>query len=194
MKNLLSLLIACSVVSANAATLQYSVFLDGPSEPSASLGTGNGSLTYDNVSHTLELQVTFGGLTGTTTSSHIHAPTATPFSGTAGVATTTPTFAGFPSGVTSGSYSNTLDLTQAGSYNPSFVTANGGTTAGAEAALTSALANGTAYWNIHSSVFPGGEIRGFIVPVPEPSSLALLGLGTVALGAQVWRKRRANKS
>jgi hypothetical protein len=42
------------------------------------------------------------------------------------VATTLPTFAGFPLGVTSGTYINTLDLTLASSYNPAFVTANGG--------------------------------------------------------------------
>ena len=40
----------------------------------------------------------------------------------------------FPLGVTSGTYDNTLDMTQATSYNPAYVTATGGTTAGAEAA------------------------------------------------------------
>ncbi len=77
--------------------------------------------------------------------------------------TTTPTFAGFPLGVTSGSYNNTLDLTLASSYNPAYITANGGTTATAEAALAAAIASGRAYLNIHSSVFGGGEIRGFLI-------------------------------
>jgi hypothetical protein len=80
-----------------------------------------------------------------------------------------------------------LDLTAASSYTSSFITANGGTPAGAESALASAMAGGMAYWNIHSSSFPGGEIRGFLVPVPEPSALALFGLGA---GAVVWRLRR----
>jgi hypothetical protein len=71
------------------------------------------------------IDVSFSGLLGTTTASHIHCCTPTPLSGTAGVATTTPTFAGFPLGVTSGTYMNTLDLTLASSYNPAFVTANG---------------------------------------------------------------------
>jgi hypothetical protein len=148
----------------------YVVALDGPSEfpPNASMGMGIGTVSYDNVAHTLQLQVVFSGLTGNTTASHIHAPTAFPFALTnnAGVATTTPSFAGFPTGVTSGAFSNTLDLTLASSYNPSFVTANGGTTASAEAALTAAIAQGRAYWNIHSSAFPGGEIRGFLTPEP----------------------------
>ena len=40
----------------------------------------------------------------------------------------------------------------------------------------SAMAAGKTYWNIHSTTFTGGEIRGFLTAVPEPTALALFGL------------------
>lgn len=194
---LLTVVTACGVMSAHAAVFQYSVTLNGPNEPTTSLGTGSGTVNYDDFNHLLQLQVIFTGLTnfGTgTTASHIHAGTINPpFTGTAGVATTTPSFAGFPLGVFSGSFSNTLDLTLASSWNPSYVTANG-SIAGAETALGVAMASGRAYWNIHSQTFGGGEIRGFLTAVPEPSSLALAGLGAIGVAARVWSRRRAKKS
>jgi hypothetical protein len=93
----------------------------------------------------MRVEVTFSGLLGTTTASHIHAATATPGMGTAMVATTTPTFPGFPLGVTSGTYDQTFDMTLASSFKPAFITAHGGTVASAEAALAASLADGTAY-------------------------------------------------
>ncbi len=108
----------------------------------------------------------------------------------AGVATTTPSFPGFPLGVTSGTFLSLFDLTLAASWNPAFVANNGGSTAFAEAALAAATADGTAYFNIHSTLFPGGEIRGFLQPVPEPgSSIVLLGIGVAGLGARRRRLR-----
>jgi hypothetical protein len=176
-------ILGCVSVS-HATVFIYSNDLDGGDEapPNNSAGTGFTTVTYNDVARTLRVEATFSGLTGNTTAAHIHATTAIPFAGTAGVATQVPSFAGFPLGVTSGAYDMTFDLTLASSWNPTFITNNGGSPATAEAALAAALAQGRAYLNIHSNVFPGGEIRGFL---PEPASLALL-----AIGALLIRRRR----
>jgi hypothetical protein len=167
----------------------FQAILSGPAEapPNASPGIGTAQVTLDLDLVTMRVEVQFSGLVGTTTASHIHAPTALAGTGTAAVATQLPTFTGFPSGVTSGAYDQTFDLTLASSYNPSFITASGGTVSGALNALIFALEDGKAYLNVHTTAFPGGEIRGFLtpVPVPEPSSSGLILAGAIGLG--LWR-------
>ncbi len=190
-----SLATAAGLLCTTAApgqVLSYSVIMNGASESpvNASPGTGTAFITIDFTANTLAITFNFTGLLGTTTAAHIHAATAVPGVGTSGVATTTPFFAGFPTGVTSGSYSNTLDMTQASSYNPSYVTANGGTTASAESALFTAIQGGRAYLNIHSTSFPGGEIRGFLVAVPEPSTYAVGAFAVGLVGLGLARRRR----
>ena len=177
--------------AAQAATTIYTANLSGPNEspPNASPGTGSAVVTIDDVLNTMRVQVTFSGLLGTTTASHIHTPTAAPFTGTAGVATTTPTFPGFPLGVTSGTYDQLFNLLLDSSYNPVFEAANGGTAATAEAALLTGIASGKAYLNIHTTVVPGGEIRGFLVAVPEPASWAMMLIGFGAIGASFRRRK-----
>jgi len=157
-----------STGDASAALIVYQAPLSGPNEapPNASPGIGNAKITIDTVLVTMRVEATFSGLTGNTTASHIHCCTANARAATAGVATTTPTFSGFPSGVTSGTYTQTFDMQASGSYNAAFITANGGTTSSAFAALLAGMAAGKAYFNIHSSTFGGGEIRGFLERVP----------------------------
>jgi hypothetical protein len=169
---------------AEATFIHYSALLSGAAEdpPTGSPGTGSTDVFYDDVAHTLRVMASFSGLEGNTTAAHIHAPTAVPFSGNASVATQTPSFSGFPLGVTSGSFDQTYDLTSDSSFRAAFVTANGGTAAGAEAALAAALAEGRAYFNIHSSAHTGGEIRGFLRQVPDSSATGpLLIAGFLAL-------------
>ncbi len=172
-----------------AGPITYGVLMNGASEspPQASPGIGSASVIIDSTANTLSIvSESFSGLLAGTTASHLHCCTASPLSGTAGVATQVPSFTGFPLGVTSGSYSMTFDMTQAATWNPAFITANGGTAAGAEAALVAGAAAGLVYLNIHTTFAPSGEIRGFLqegTAVPEPATFAfsLIGLAGMAL-------------
>lgn len=171
----------------------YEAILSGAAESpaNASPGTGFARVTFDFDLVTMRVEASFSNLLGNTTASHIHAPTLVAGAGNANVATQTPSFSGFPLGVTSGVFDNTFDMALASSYRAGFITDNGGTVSGALNALAAALDEGKAYLNIHSSSFPAGEIRGFLQAVaPEPGTLGLFGIaGLVSLG--IVRRRRA---
>jgi CHRD domain len=170
----LPLLFLCNL--AQATIIHFQASLTGPAESPAntSPGLGLADVYFNDVTQMMEVKVDFSGLLAGVTASHIHAATALPNTGTAGVATETPTFGGFPLGVTSGSYDHMFDLTIASSFNPSFVSSHGATLASASAALESALLSGTAYLNIHTTQYPSGEIRGFLHNVPDSSSTVLM--------------------
>jgi len=56
---------------------------------------------------------------------------------------------------------------------------------GAIALLFTAIADGKAYFNIHTSSFPGGEIRGFFVPSAAPEIDPATGSSALSLVAGV---------
>ena len=174
---------------ATAAPMVFRTTLIGGNEvpPNSSLGTGVAVVSIDPVTHMMVVSATFSGLTGNVTAAHIHCCAGPGVN--AGVATTTPTFPGFPAGVTAGTYFNVFDLTLASSFNPAFVTAQGGLAA-AEAAFIAGMQAGLTYFNIHTNIFPGGEIRGQLQAVPEPATLILLGIGIAGGAGRAIRRRR----
>lgn len=181
-----SLAAATLATPASAATTVFAGVL-GP-EVAGATGTGLVKLTFDTTAHTLGVQVEWAGLSAGTTVAHVHCCVAPP--GTVGVAVTPGTLPGFPVGVTAGSYSALIDLTLNGSYTAAFLTGSGGTAAGAEAALLAGLQAGQAYFNIHSTRFPSGEIRSFPAPVPEPATWGLMIAGFGVIGGAMRARRR----
>ncbi len=191
---LLFVVLLMAAAPAFAAPILFTADLTGAAEfpPNASPGTGTALVTFDPVAHFMRVEVTFQDLVGLTTASHIHV-IPNNVDPTGPVATTTPTFPGFPLGVTSGSYDQIFDMTGASSYRAGFVTDAGGTTALAEAALFDAITSGRAYLNIHTTVVPGGEIRGFLRPVPEPTLFVMLATGGVAFLGNRRRRRSSSR-
>ena len=191
MRTALVVTFLASVVSVGQAQL-FMAHLLGTNEfpPNASPGVGDTIVTFDPLAHTMRVQVTFAGLLAANTAAHIHCCTLIPNVGNIGVATVLPTFTGFPGGVTAGPYDHTFDMTLASSYNPSFMAAHGGTPLSAEFDLLQGVLAGRAYLNIHSTAFPGGEIRGFLAP--EPGTVGLLA-GLVISGTLFAIRRRSRK-
>src|SRR5262245_54169496 len=118
---MLGFVFSLSTAAAKADQAVFTAVLLGANEtpnPVNTPGTGFATVTIDG--NLMRVQVTFSGLLGNTTASHIHC--CGPLGTTQGVATTTPTFPGFPLGVTSGTYDQTFNMTLATSFNPVFVT------------------------------------------------------------------------
>jgi CHRD domain/PEP-CTERM motif len=185
----LALVMTFSALSAvaKADPLVFTGTLSGTQENPSNASPGTGTVTVTVDGNIMTIDANFSGLVGNTTAAHIHC--CAPAGSNAGVATQVPSFVGFPLGVQSGTFFNTFDLTQASTYNPAFISANGGTVAGAQAAFMAALQSWRTYFNIHTNVFPGGEIRAQLIP--EPTTLILLGTGLAGVAMRARRKRKS---
>ena len=150
-------------VPAAHATLLFQATLDGTQEssPNSSLGTGFGTVVLNDTADQITVNLTWSGLTAPATASHIHGPAAPGFN----AAVVFP-FSGVPA-ATSGSIAEHVFAMPA--------------------ARLADFKAGLYYFNVHTSNFPGGEIRGQIRQVPEPATLSLLVLGGLTL---LQRKRR----
>ena len=183
MKRLIGVLLLSALLatSGSAATITYVAVMNGanenPSNPS--LGTGTATLVIDTAADMASLSVTFGGLSSTTVAAHIHCCVAAPTN--VGVAIGS---SGFPTGVPQGSFNAKYDLLDQAVYDTGFLF-SAGSAVGARNALLAGLASGQAYYNLHTSASPAGEIRGYFA-LPEPgAALLLLGVaGAWAVRAQ----------
>jgi hypothetical protein len=157
-------IVALIALPAGATSFLINVTLDGPQAGTTSTGTGSATMTLDDVANTLQVSLTFSGLLGTTLDAHIHC--CSPPGVNSGVVI--PFNPPFPLGVTSGVMNNLFNISPLN---------------------VARVKTGGAYINIHTTNTPGGEIRGQIAAIPEPSTLLLVGAGLIAVGLR--RSRRA---
>lgn len=170
----LRLILAVAAVQICAQTalahhFRYTADLTGStvSPPTGSTALGHVVVIIDEDLHTMQILTEFNGLAGAVTGAHLHGPTDEVFDGTADAITPSPAPAGFPTGGTSGNYLSSLfDLESASSFDPAFVAAHGPLSTDPMQAMFEALDDGKAYFDIHTTAFPNGEVRGFVVYVP----------------------------
>jgi hypothetical protein len=135
--------------SAKATIYPFTSSFSGLQEVPANASTGKGVIAgwYNDVTKTISFSIIFGNLTAPSTAGHFHAP------GPPGVnASVIIGYTGFPTGVMQGSYSNSFVITPL---------------------QESQLFAGLWYSNIHSTAFPGGEIRSQIT-LGNPATLYII--------------------
>jgi len=175
MKRMLYALLAAGTlllaVPAQAALLFFEATLTGAEEvpPRDTPATGFGTVVLDDVALTITVNLGFENLTTPSIMAHIHQ---------APIGVNGPIVFPLELGDALGQTAGAID-TQV------FTLPNG-------AADVQTFLAGGFYFNVHSEMFPPGEIRGQIfqvangVPLPSPLLLALTALGTLALARRKY--------
>jgi hypothetical protein len=157
----------------------------------STLGGGFVTAEHDSGPSTLEVDLHFSGLTSNVTGAQIRCCSALDTTG--GVAIDLADF-GFPIGAPSGTFHAIIPLYEESSYEPAFWQASGGTGVLAHNVLVGSMQRlplpglGIAYFELQTTMHPGGELRGNIIEAPEPATLVMLLCGAAAVCAT--RRRR----
>lgn len=164
----IALATASVALPANAGTM-FTASLSGLEEvpPNLSRGYGFSSIWLNDTEDSIAVDLSFYDLTAGATAAHIHGP-ANP-------------------GVNAGAlfpFALGPLIGQTNGVVPQHMFAISPT-------QVNTLKSGQYYVNVHTSVFPGGEIRGQYNAIPEPGSLAFLGAGLFPLAGILLRRKRA---
>ena len=184
---------ALTVATAPAyAATTFTSRLSGLNEiPNANNSAGSGVATaaFFNANNSIRLTGSFQNLTGLSLFGHLHCCSTRTASGAQAIDFSENP--GFQLGVRSGSFDLTYDLLDATTYTAAFLAASGGTALGARNRLFSNFNNELGYFNIHSTVFRGGELRGQLAGIPEPASWGMMIVGFGFIGGAVRRRRQS---
>ncbi len=165
-QNIIRFALAATFCTAASAQTTFDAFLNGLGEtpPNTSPGTGFGTVVLNAAQTQITVDLSWSGLTAPATALHIHGP------GGAGTnAAVIFPFSGVPAATAGSIPEQTFAIT------PTQV---------------GYLFSGYLYMNVHDANFPGGEIRGQLLLVSEPSTLALAGVGLAGIAWHCCRRPR----